>query len=181
MSAATHLIPLVAFVSLVAVRPMAAQRAPTDTAESREVSAVRAVYGEVVRAVDSRELARRDTTFACSEDDLGQTVSIWAGRDSTVRRLMWAWGTDDHAETHWFYYDRTGHLRFQLITFGAVNGTLQEERYYYSADGRVVRHLTQRTRGPGYPFRAGRPIWNPGEWLRTLCSAGDPRSDREPA
>lgn len=180
MRVPTHLVALVAIASLGVARPAPAQRPRADTAEAREVAAVRALYRDVVRAVDAHELTRRDSTFACSDHDLGQTVSIWASSDSTIRRLKRTLGTDDHAQTEWFYYDRAGHLRFHFITFGAVNGTLQEERFYYAVDGRVIRHLVRQTHGPGYPFHADRPIWKPAAWLRRPCSVGEPRSDGAP-
>lgn len=78
--------------------------------------------------------------------------------------------TDDHAETHRFYYDSAGRLRFVFVTLGAVNRTHEEERIWYAADRRVLRRTKRLVHGPGYPVPDVAPIWNPAEWLRNPCS-----------
>lgn len=135
-----------------------------------EVAAVRAVYEEVVQAAAAHRLARRDTTITCDEEDLGTDVTVMTDASGGVRLLSWKGGSDDHGETHRFYYDAAGRLRFLFVSRGAVNGTEQEERVYYAPDRRVVRHLVTLTHGPGYAFARGTPVWRPVEWVRTLCS-----------
>ncbi len=148
----------------------AAQSARARQAAEPEIQAVRAVYQEVMQAVAANRLARRDTTVRCDGDDWGRTVTVGTDAAGRVRLLTWAGGTDDHAETHRFYYDGAGRLRFIFATLGAVNGTQLEERIYYAPDGRLLRRLRTQTHGPGYPFEQATPIRHPAEWLRRLCS-----------
>lgn len=139
--------------------------------EEREIAAVRTVYQDVTGAAASGQLARRDSTVQCP-DDLEQEVTRWTDPSGRIRQLTWVAGTDDHSETHRFYYDGSGRLRFIFVSFGAVNGTGQEERVYYAADGRLLRRRKTRIHGPGYPFADAEPVWRPEEWLRRLCSDG---------
>jgi hypothetical protein len=160
-----------AAVSLLGFAPAAVAQASSARYEDREqeIRAVRAVYQEVTRAAAANRLARRDSTVNCRGDDLGMEVTLMTDSAGRVRQLTWRGGTEDHAEVNRFYYDGAGRLRFIFATRGAVNGTGQEERDYYAADGRLLRRSTTRTRGPGYPFSPATPIRRPMEWLRHVC------------
>ncbi|HEX6749395.1 MAG TPA: hypothetical protein VF092_19020 [Longimicrobium sp.] len=157
------------FLASVSTGAAQSSRARQAAAEP-EIQAVRAIYQEVMQAVAANRLARRDTTVQCDGDDWGQTVTFRTDAAGRVRLLTWEGGTDDHAETHRFYYDGAGRLRFIFATYGAVNGTLLEERVYYATNGRLLRRLRTQTHGPGYSFVPPTPIWRPAEWLRRLCS-----------
>ena len=85
--------------------------------------------------------ARTDTTVKCDDEDIGDHVTVDRDSTGTIRRLRWSGGTEDHAETHSYYYDAVGRLRFAFLTLGAVNGTQREERVYYAGTGEVVRRL----------------------------------------
>ena len=149
-------------------------RAQTRTAAQteREIAAVRAVYQEITQAASTGRLMRRDSTVRCSPDDLEQEVTRWTDLSGTIRQLTWMAGSDDHAETQRFYYDGSGRLRFVFVSRGAVNGTQEEERVYYAADGRLLRRRKTRVEGPGYGFGDPQPVWHPNAWLRSLCSGG---------
>jgi len=160
---------LLASTLLLWARPWHAQAQPTARARTtpeREIAAVDAAY----RAVERATLVRRDSTVQCA-DALEQQVTRYVDSAGTVRRLTWETGTDDHAETHEFYYDRAGRLRFIFSSFGAVNGTGVEERVFYAPDRRRLRRRRNRIAGPGYPFASVEPVWRPNQWLRQLCSA----------
>jgi hypothetical protein len=136
---------------------------------AREMETARAVYREVTRDSAAGVLARRDSVVRCAADDLPLQVTFWTDADGHVRELVWSGGSEDHAETSRYYYDGLARLRFSFTTRGAVNGTRQEERVYYAADGRVLSRRVQRTQGLGYPFADARPIRDPALWLRRLC------------
>jgi len=157
--------------TLLALAPALQAQARTSESE-REIAAARAVYQDVLRAASSGQLARRDSTIGCSPDDLEEEVTRWIDSAGRIRQLTWVAGSDDHAETHRFYYDGSGRLRFIFVSRGAVNGTQQEERVYYAADGRLLRRRRTLVEGPGYPFAEAQPVWRPDEWLRRLCSDG---------
>ena len=140
------------------------------SATEQEIGAVRAVYQEVMQAIAANRLTRLDSTVHCDGDGWALDVTVWRDRDRRVRQLTWAGGTDDHAETHRFYYDSAGRLRFVFVTRGAVNGTQEEERVWYAADRRVLRRTKRQVHGPGYPFEEVAPIWNPAAWLGNPCS-----------
>ena len=138
-----------------------------DTAEAIRVA--RATFQEAERAVAARRWVRRDTTVKCDDEDLGDDVSVVRDSTGTIRRLQSSGGTEDHAETHRYYYDAAGRLRFAFFTLGAVNGTQREERVYYAGDGGVVRSLVRLVRGPGYAAQAETGIPDPAAWLRGMC------------
>jgi|GEM_PF-3393222 len=159
---------LLASALLLWTQPRHAQAQPTARARAaaeREIAAVEAVY----RAVERATLVRRDSTVQCP-DELEEEVTRYVDSAGTVRRLTWQGGTDDHAETHEFYYDQAGRLRFIFSSFRAVNGTGVEERVFYAPDRRLLRRRRNRIAGPGYPFASVEPVWRPNQWLRQLCS-----------
>ena len=169
-----RVVPLAAAALLFGSAPAAAAQSPRtgDAATEQEIQAVRAVYQEVVQAAAANRLTRLEKSVRCHKDDFGEDVTSWTDASGRVRRLTISGGTDDHVQTHRFYYDGAGRLRFIFVSRGAVNGTQEEERIYYAADRRVLRRAKTELHGPGYFFVEAAPIWRPAEWLQSPCAEG---------
>lgn len=145
----------------------------TEAGTELEIRAVRVVYQQVMREIAANRLVRRDSTVHCGNDDPGLEATYRTDAAGHIRQLEWSGGSDDHAETHRFYYDAAGRLRFIFVTRGAVNGTQEEERVYYAAGGRILRRAKSQVHGPGYFFTPATPIWHPAAWLGRPCPDGE--------
>lgn len=133
----------------------------------RDVASARDVYRQVEQEIAARRLARTDSTVACGPFDA--EVTRYVDATGRVRRLTVEGGTDDHAETVDYYYDAAGRLRFAFASRGAVIGTSQEERVWYSPSGAVVRRTRRVTAGPGYPFAEIPTLGDPRGWHHVWC------------
>lgn len=138
-------------------------------AVKREVRAVRALRGEVERAVGSGKLRRRDTTLECPGAPLAFTVAVYTDRKGRIRRLDLDGGTSDQGALTRYIYDLNGRLRHALATRGAVNGTHEREEVFYRIDGSVLKQETKRLEGPGYMFAPISPITNPAQFVSNPC------------
>jgi YD repeat-containing protein len=133
------------------------------------MQAARAVYRESEQAVARGTWSQRDTNVVCEEERPPFEVRIHRDLAGAIRRLEWSGGSDDHAETHRYYYDAHGELRFAFFTLGAVNGTQYEERVYYGRAGKVIRRISRLAHGPGYALRHEEGMRDPTRWRSALC------------
>jgi hypothetical protein len=133
------------------------------------VQAARLAYRESEVAIARGTWSERDTSVACEAELPPFEVRIHRDSAGVIRRLEWSGGSEDHAETHRYFYNPQGQLRFAFFTLGAVNGTHYEERVYFSSGGQAIRRLARLVNGPGYAHRPESGMRNPTEWRRTLC------------
>jgi YD repeat-containing protein len=144
-------------------------RSSSSTEAALVMRAARATYRDSEQAVARGTWFRHDTTVVCEKERPPFDVRIHRDSAGAIRRLEWSGGSDDHAETHRYYYDAQGELRFAFFTLGAVNGTQYEERVYFGRAGKVVRRLSRFVRGPGYALHHEAGILDPTRWHRALC------------
>jgi len=144
-------------------------RSSSSTEAALVMQAARATYRESEQAVARGTWFRRDTTVVCEKERPPFDIRIHRDSAGAIRRLEWSGGSDDHAETHRYYYDAQGELRFAFFTLGAVNGTQYEERVYFGRAGKVIRRLSRVVRGPGYALHHEAGILDPTRWHRALC------------
>lgn len=156
-------------MSLVALAILAPAAAAAQKTSERDVASARAVFAEVRDAIAAGRMVRSDTSVTC--DDLPSDVEVrrFAHRSGQVRRLTISGAGEDHVEAVTYFYDAAGQLRFALATRGAVNGTREEERAWYSPAGAVAHRETRRIRGPGYPFESIRAVADAGRWRTAAC------------
>lgn len=155
-------------LALIILAPAAT---PAQTGSERHVASARAVFTEVESAISRRRLARRDTTITCADTGFDVEVRRYVDGSGRVRSLTLHGGTGDQVETARYFYDSAGRLRFAFATRGAVNGTRQEERVWFSPAGAVARRRTRLTSGPGYPFERIQPVPDARRWRRAACGA----------
>ncbi len=146
-----------------------AQAAPGREPVGVEIRAARSVYDWVQAAIGARELRRRDTVIACAGSELTDSVTTYRDSENVVRGLIWRGGTDDQAEQLRYYYDSAGRLRFAVGKRGAVNGTEQEERVYFTESGAVIRRRDRTTHGLGYPFGELPALRRPADLVHEFC------------
>ncbi|HET7231471.1 MAG TPA: hypothetical protein VFJ16_15790 [Longimicrobium sp.] len=146
-----------------------ARPASSRSAAARDVASARAVYTEVEQAIAAKRLVPRDTTLACDGAPFDVSVTRYADVSGRIRMLSVGAGSDDQSQTTRYYYDAGGRLRFAIATRGAVNGTREDERAWYSPSGGVVRRVSQTTAGLGYPFGEIRAIPNARGWEIDVC------------
>ena len=157
-------------LSLVVGLPVTAQQAARGGRQGEsDVRSARAVYSAVEAGIAANRLQTRDTTVQCDGDRLEFEVTLHTDSAGVVRRLRWQGGSDDSAADTRYYYDAGGRLRFAFAKRGAVNGTQEEERVWYSPSGRVARRDRRLLDGPGYPFAELEVIRTPLDWLRRAC------------
>lgn len=58
-------------------------------------------------------------------------------------------GEDSTADYH-HYYDKSGRLRFVLVTIYAANGTREQHRIYFDESGNLIWQTRKLLKGPGY-------------------------------
>lgn len=166
-------VPILA-IALVASVPgnvyAQARSRPSGDKAALAIQTARATYRESELAVARGSWSQRDTSVTCDEHDFPFDVRIHRDSTGMIRRLQWSGGTDDHAESHRYFYDARGKLRFAFFTLGAVNGTQYEERVYFGTSGEVVRRLPRLVKGPGYALRGETGMADPEHWRRTLCA-----------
>ncbi|HEU0054303.1 MAG TPA: hypothetical protein VFQ39_14045 [Longimicrobium sp.] len=151
-------LPLPLLILVTACAPSGAMSKEALVDEARSVSR------EVEMAVAANRLARRDTTL-CADTTPGTEVRWWTDDAGRVRRLEVEGGTDDHAEHIRYDYDGIGRLRLAFASFGAVNGTGEEETAVFSPTGELLSRERVRTAGPGYTFAEIIPLPAPAAWL----------------
>jgi hypothetical protein len=156
---------IVATIALLAFLPIAAQsqHATADTAASNSV------HRAVQREVDGGRLMHRDTTIACTEDEPEIGVRLLVDDAGRIRRLVINGDTGDHGDETAYDYDLGGTLRYASAERGAINGTEQEERVWYSSTGAVLLRRRRITHGPGYPFGQIQTIPDARRWRASLC------------
>ena len=138
-------------------------------AEEREIAAVRTVVREVDRDFAAKRLMSTEIVPECDDSHDGVSARLLIDRTGRTRQLRWAGTTEHHGDSRYYYYDESGKLRFALAIRAADNGSVEEERAYYTAGGRLLRRLKTLKAGPGYPFHENKPIWEPAKWLRQPC------------
>ena len=139
--------------SLLASGAMAAEQADTATA--------RAVYQQVQALQKAKALKQQSLQIdadgqqaecGCAPYGLQSSCTLARDRAGVVRLFTREGGGEDSAIQEAYYYDDAGRLRFAYVHLGAVNGTEEERRLYFSPQGQRVRELRRRLRGPGYTF-----------------------------
>jgi hypothetical protein len=133
------------------------------------MQAARDAYRESEKAVADGAWSHRDTSVVCEEERPPFEVRVHRDATGVIRRLEWSGGSDDHAETHRYFYDAQQELRFAFFTLGAVNGTQFEERVYFGRAGKVMRRVSRVVRGPGYAVRHEVGLRDPSMWRSALC------------
>lgn len=156
-------------MALVSAPRVASCQGPASIDTAGAIREARATFQEAGRAVAARRWIRTDTTVRCGDEEAGDDITMDRDSAGTIRRLRWSGGTADHAETHSYFYDAMGRLRFAYVTLGAVNGTQSEERVYFTGAGDVVRRVRRLVRGPGYPSDPVVGVRDPEAWLRGFC------------
>ena len=131
-------------------------------ADPPDVASARAVYQQVEHLRQSRRLqlsqqAGADTDAGearCGCAPYGATTACTLGRDAqgVARWFEREGGSSDSLIRERLYYDSQGRLRFIFVHMGAVNGTVQEQRLYFSPSGQRVRASFKTVSGPGYTF-----------------------------
>lgn len=146
-----------------------AQTVDTAWMQGADIQPIRVIANGVDSAVAQGRLRQRDTSVTCNGGEVRFDISTHFDSQSTIRRIHFRGGTGDSAHELWYYYDRDQHLRFAFERRGAVNGTQEEERVYYSVRGAVLHRDVRRLAGPGYPWGPIDAIANPVAWLRDPC------------
>ena len=127
----------------------------------------------LVAQIDSLPLVEQADSADCGRGYIGITARLFTDSAGRARKYLLAGGSDDSAGEARLYFDATGQLRFRFSTTNAVNGTRQEDRFYYDAQGRELYHDRRRLAGPGY-----NDIWdvpagiNPVTDFHNLCGPG---------
>jgi YD repeat-containing protein len=145
-------------------------RSQSSGENARAIQAARVAYHDAELAMARGTWARRDSTIVCDSELPPFDVRLHRDSAGVIRRLEWSGGTEDHAETHRYYYDPEGRLRFAFFTLGAVNGTRYEERVYFARTGAVVRRLPHLVHGPGYAYPSETGIREPSTWRHAICN-----------
>jgi hypothetical protein len=134
-----------------------------------QIRSIRAIVTSVDTSVVLGRFVERDTTVACYGGDVSFEITSHTDSQNIVRRIHFRGGSGDSAHDLSYYYDRQGRLRFAFAGRGAVNGTQEEERVYYDAQGKVIHRDVRQLEGPGYPWDAIDAITDPNAWLRNPC------------
>ena len=131
-------------------------------ADPPDVASARAVYQQVEHLRKSRRLqlsqpAGADTDAGearCGCAPYGATTACTLGRDAqgVARWFEREGGSSDSLIRERQHFDSQGSLRFIFVHTGAVNGTVQEQRLYFSPSGQRVRASFKTVSGPGYTF-----------------------------
>jgi hypothetical protein len=120
-------------------------------------------------ALTTGRLHQRDTSAVCDDGAVPFDITVHRDAQGTLRRLHFQGGSGDSFHDVTYYYDARGRLRFAFAKRGAVNGTQEEERVYYSDHGDVLHRDLRRIAGPGWPWDPVDAITDPEAWLRAPC------------
>ena len=135
--------------------------------------AIRAVRA-IVQGIDRHpeRLVRRSDSATCGFPYISVTADLHSDSTGRVRKYHLDRGTDDSAGEATYYYDTHGMVRFAFTTQNAVNGTRQEQRAYYDSTGVLLRRVSRRLAGPGYPNGwPDEPIRDPRSDFTHLCGS----------
>ncbi len=146
-----------------------AQDTAAASADHGQLTAIRAIVSSTDRAVAARTWAERDTAASCNGGAVQFDIAVHFDRAHVVRRIHLKGGTGDSAHEVTYYYDPRGRLRFILAKRGAVNGTQEEERSYFSSRGALILRNVRRLAGPGWAWQPADAITDPASWLANPC------------
>ena len=137
-------------------------------ADPPDVASARAVFQQVEQLRQAKRLrlsqqAGADTDAGearCGCAPYGATTACTLGHDAqgVARWFEREGGSGDSLIRERLYFDGQGRLRFIFVHMGAVNGTVQEQRLYFSPAGQRVRASFKNVSGPGYTFPRQWPV-----------------------
>jgi hypothetical protein len=149
---------------------LVATAAAKDWMQRPEIRAVRAVYQEVQTAVQKKQLKKTAAAENCFRENNYVTELYWyADATGRVRQLHIAYGTSDSVGELDYYYDNLGKHRFTYYQLGAVNGTQQEIRAYFAANGKELYRDIRLIEGSGYPSGTEEYVPEPLKHVAKLC------------
>jgi hypothetical protein len=133
-----------------------------------KIKQVRAVVQAVNAGLSRKTFTVRKRAFEYCEPYADAARTLATDSRGRARFYKNEGGSDDSALKWEHYYDDAGHLRFVLITGGAVNGSELEHRIYFDETGKRIWEEQTYKKGPGYTFPK---VW-PDDQLQITDPAG---------